>query len=348
MDSMNSDIFQNGKEIKISEYQKRFWIEWALAPTSSAYNTSMVYKIKGNLDTEAIKKACDAFTQNHVITHAIFNQDGSKQFYGKFTIDDFFKELVLPEQIDAEEFIKTILDEPYDLTNGPLFNNFLISIKSDEYYFFLKAQHVISDAVFMGIWAKEIANYYNAIILKTNPPQNNSKCFTECLLESKMESLGQRNKSRIFWEEYLDDLPLSVPFPTKKCAVKNSLDADSLHFYLSEQETTDLKQFAKTNKTTLFIVLSALYGVLLSKYSSQQEILLSYPINVRPKGYKNTTGCFVNNLPLKIDLRNNYTFKEVIADITQHQKKIKSYQSYLFTDLIQNIRKKIIIRLIST
>lgn len=86
-----------------------------------------------------------------------------------------------------------------------------------------------------------------------------------------------------------------------------------------------------------------IFGVhflLLSKYSGQQEILLSYPINLRSRGEQRVVGCFINNLPLKIDLKNNNTLKEIIEDITRHQKKIKPYKNYSFTNIVQDIRKK--------
>ena len=36
---------KNIKELPVSEYQKRFFLEWAIDPESTKYNISYVYKI---------------------------------------------------------------------------------------------------------------------------------------------------------------------------------------------------------------------------------------------------------------------------------------------------------------
>lgn len=323
---------------KINEYQKRFWVEWALDSNGSAYNISLVYKIQGNLNRIALKQACDFFIKKHPVVQTLFNQDGSQQLHDGFTIDDIFKELVLPEHLDEEEFIKALLDKPYDLINEPLFNNFLFSNRSGDYFFIMKAQHVISDAVSSSIWAEEIASYYNAIVDNGHFPDNNSEFTEPAFSEQNFANSEHQSEASKFWRTYLEGAPLSVPFPVINGLQKNSI-TESLYFNFSEKETSDLKRFAKNNKTTLFIVLSALYGVLLSKYSGQKEILLSYPINVRPKGARRVMGCFVNNLPLKIDLKNNNTLKEIIKDLTHHQKNAKPYKNYSFTNIIQDARR---------
>jgi hypothetical protein len=66
---------------KINEYQKRFWVEWALDSNGSAYNISLVYKIQGNLDRIALKQACDFFIKKHPVVQTLFNQDGSQQLH---------------------------------------------------------------------------------------------------------------------------------------------------------------------------------------------------------------------------------------------------------------------------
>ena len=41
---------QEAKFLPISEYQKRFFLEWTLAPQEILYNVSMVNRITGNLN----------------------------------------------------------------------------------------------------------------------------------------------------------------------------------------------------------------------------------------------------------------------------------------------------------
>lgn len=110
-------------KLPISEYQKRFFVEWALAPNESTYNTSLVFKITGNLDKVALKKACELFIQKHEICHAQYNEDGSECYYSNYTIDDFYHEIDINDNscsessiIDQHSFTENA--DPYSLTNS--------------------------------------------------------------------------------------------------------------------------------------------------------------------------------------------------------------------------------------
>lgn len=115
---------------------------------------------------------------------------------------------------------------------------------------------------------------------------------------------------------------------------------ESIFFDLSRLQTARLKAYAKERRTTLFIVFSALYGLVLSKYCNQEKLLLSYPINMRPNGFKEVTGCFVNNIPLKLDFTKVNTFDELLEILSEQRKETKHYQGYSLTDIIHDQRKK--------
>ena len=121
--------------------------------------------------------------------------------------------------------------------------------------------------------------------------------------------------ARIFGE-----MPFSLNFPRKPPNLSNESQSEVIYFELSNQETLQLNHFARKNQTTLFIIFSALYGVILSKYSNQKKLLIRYPIDMRPRGYSQVTGCFVNNVPLKIDLDSNTTLYDLIKDLTIQRK----------------------------
>ncbi len=85
----------NLKQIPISEYQKRFFLEWTLAPQDNTYTVSFVNRISGNLDVNLLKQACDIFIRRNEVMHAQYYKDGEYCYYGDFSIDDFFNQSVL-------------------------------------------------------------------------------------------------------------------------------------------------------------------------------------------------------------------------------------------------------------
>ena len=86
-------------------------------------------------------------------------------------------------------------------------------------------------------------------------------------------------------------------------------------------------------------MISAIYGVILSKFTNQEKFFLSYPVDMRPVGFKNVTGCFVNNLLLKIDLKDHSLFSELLRNISGQRRVTNKYQGYSMTHIINDQRK---------
>lgn len=114
----------NLRTLPISEYQKRFFLEWVLAPNESTYNISVVYKINGKLDQNALKEAFRLIINKNEIFHARYNEDGSNCYFENYSIDDFYHVNFTEKNI--QEQLRQILDIPFDLTKDVLCRFYLL------------------------------------------------------------------------------------------------------------------------------------------------------------------------------------------------------------------------------
>lgn len=124
------------RQLPISEYQKRFFVEWVLDPESSRYNVSLTYKLHGDLNKDALKKACEEFIKKHEIMHALYNEDSTECYYGNYAIDEFYSIGVLNTETDVSLQLRNILDQPFDLTKDVLLRFYLLELpgKDNEFY----------------------------------------------------------------------------------------------------------------------------------------------------------------------------------------------------------------------
>ena len=205
--------------------------------------------------------------------------------------------------------------------------------------------HIISDGNLVVSLVNELSNNYNSLIKKQKPLINlTDKTFTEAVAkEQLLLTRDYLESAKNFWLDFISALPLNVGMPIKSGLSKEELDKKSgnkqgecIYFDLSPEYTHSLKEYAKEHKATLFIVLASLYGVILSKYSNQERILLSYPINMRPLGYTNVSGSFVNNIPLKIELDKISTIEELIQNLVMQRKSVRDFQGYSLTYIIND------------
>ena len=340
----------NAKRIlPISEYQKRFFLEWALAPEESTYNTSLAFKIKGNLNKDALKQACEAFIQKHEIVHAQYSKDGNKCYYGNYTIDDFFHERKLDQTSEINGQLRDFLNTPFNLLEDVLLRFCLFTSSNDNVHYFMpSAHHIIADGTFAVQITRDIQYFYNQIIKDKPFDTMLEKTFSKAVdVETKTLTDNYKSAAKDYWLDFIGDLPLNVNLPYKVNI--NSINLDSkladktgrfIYFDLTTEQTKQLKLYAKQNRSTLFIVLSSIFGLVLSKYSNQEKLMLSYPIDMRPTGFKGVTGCFVNNVLLKIELEKCETLVDLISELNKQRRGAKKHQGYSLTNIIQDQREK--------
>lgn len=340
---------QEVKFLPISEYQKRFFLEWAMAPHEILYNVSLVNRIRGDLNRNALKQASEAVIKGNEVFFARYSKDGETCWHCDFSIDDFFHESILDSEKPLELQLRQILGRSFDLTKDVLVQFYLVrDEKADnEFYFIMLGHHIIADAIHAVQISLQIQNAYNQLVEGKTISLNIEKTFTGAVeAERNILTKGYKAEAQKFWLDLIDDLPLNVELPYRSGvdAINfNNLTSDrtgeSIFFDLSREQTASLKAYAKEKKTTLFIVFSALYGLILSKYCNQERLLLSYPINMRPKGFREVTGCFVNNVPLKLDLTKINTFDELLDLLGAQRREAKPHQGYSLTDIIQDQRR---------
>lgn len=326
--------------LPISRHQKRFWLEWQGAPSDSAYNISTVYKFTGNLCEDILKRACEIFIEQHEICHARFSEDGQSCFYASFSIEDYYSVVDIDGYRADKEQIITLLNLPFLSLEKPLLRFYLLK-GINRYYFIINIQHIISDAVCLEVIPQEISENYNALISGKKILAENNCSFTSCVqIENEKISSIREQEARNFWRDYIGDSALNVELPYIKQKKSQDRDGESIFFTIPHDQVAIIKKLAHEHKTTMFIVLASLYVLLLSKYCNQRELLINYPVNMRPEKYAKTTGCFVNNVPLKVVFDySKKTLSELVNDIAQQRKRAKPHQWYSLIDIIQDQRR---------
>jgi amino acid adenylation domain-containing protein len=340
----------NIRELPISEYQKRFFLEWSLSPDEDTYNLSYVKKLTGNLNLKKLKKACEFFIACNEVVHAQYSDNGDSCYYGNFSIDEFYHELTFNPGQTIELQIRELLYKPFDLTKDVLLRLYLMKSDdhdSQEYYFLFVAHHILWDATSVSQFFNQIENLYNELSNGNNPSVHVDNTFTHAVnFERAKLAHDYKEEARKFWLDFIGDTPIKLHLPYRSNinhANLNSMFADKtgevIYFDLSISQTEGLRTYAKEKGTTLFIVLSSLYGLILSKYCNQKRFLISYPIDMRPAQFREVMGCFTNNVAHKFQLDDIDTLGELIKSLGEQRKTVKNYQGYSMTDIIQDQRK---------
>ena len=337
------------QELDLSIYQKNFYLEWRMDPDSSQYNTCLTYEINGPLNIQALKRTLFELSNHYEHLRTYFIEENGKI---KQVIVD--KQDVKVEEYDLtgmdkdcaenkyDRILHDIYNHTFDLHKLPLFRYGLIQLSDDRFILVLNCHHIISDALItVSHTIHYISGKYNELVFKEPFNAEDVPKINDYIdYEKKYYSQDERDKDLAYWQKELCDVPLRIDIPDmrfyKKEGVSNKGES---HYFILDLETSNkLKKFARTNRATPFLLLSAVWALLCSRYSGQKDIILHYPINVRPPKFRAMPGCFVNTVLMKINVDQNKTVSEFIKSVVQKRKDTKAYQRSSLSDIVQGLR----------
>jgi|GEM_PF-2088824 len=355
------ELRPNQIDLPLSHAQQRLWFidqssEYA---EKAAYNVPMVLSINGALNVEALNYAVNCLVHRHEILQCYFdNQQGlPKQVKNKTLklsiplIDvSHLKEdeKIVQTQYEIEKNIAT----EFDLSIWPLFKLGLIQQEKDTYILLATMHHIICDAWSMRIFLKELSESYHRYLECTDKAtldDFSNISNTQDKLQYADFAYWQNNYLKEkstqvhidFWKDYLKNSSvLELPLDYKR---KTDLinPGKKKHFYLDNALKKQLNSLASKHNVTLFMLLSACFTMLLSRFSRQYDINLGIPVaNRTHPEWENLIGFFVNTLVLRSDLSENPTFVDFLKQVQGNILAIYSHQDLPFDKIVEALPRK--------
>jgi hypothetical protein len=303
----------------VSSAQNRIFIVQAMDLLSTFNNLPSIFRVKGDLSKEKLENALKNFILRHDslrTAFAIVNDEPVQRIHDqvecKIEIYDEAKGKEQGARSRLEHMVKDFV-KPFNLSEAPLFRLRLIKEQEKVYILMLDAHHIISDGTSTYLFQKELMALYQE--KKLPPLKIQYKDYSEWQYKQmETETIWQQEE---YWlKQFEKDIPPPIRFPEYDGAKQLSIQGDSVNFELGEATTRQLKRITSESDTTLFMVLLAVYYILLSKYSGQSDILVGIPIaGRRHLDLQNIIGIFVNMLVLRNFPQKEKRFSDFLQEI---------------------------------
>lgn len=329
-------------KLPLSKIQEQFWVLGNLYPNTPTYNIPLVYKLSGNLCVHSFKRALSRVFNTHTLLSASISMKDNSPFLNvpsALNIEDYFEDIYLDLNSSNDTFNDYILNEihrPFRLDGGFLTRIRYISF-SDAAYIVFVFHHIIIDHHSKSVFLSDISKYYSALINKTALKQNTPSGNYRSFIQSEKEWLfsDQANKMRASWKTALNDNihQIDLPFDRNKNMTFKS-QGKRIHFSLFKESSKQIDLFASSNTISPFVFLLSVYALFLARIGEQSTYAIGVPLsNRRDADFKNTFGCFVNILPLIINLDKTVTFAEIITQVRNGLLKNHRRQEISFVEL---------------
>ncbi|BAZ33597.1 amino acid adenylation domain-containing protein (plasmid) [Cylindrospermum sp. NIES-4074] len=328
----------------LSQGQQALWFLWQLAPESSAYNVAFSCRICSDLDVAVLQKVFQVLSDRHPILRSTFPRLGIEpiqQINPEQPLD--FQQIDVSNQseLKIQEQVFTAYKSPFDLERGPILRVRIFTLSPQEHILLIVNHHIVGEGWSIGILLDELKVLYPAFKTYrevTLPPAVHSYEYVHW--QNTIINSPEGERLWDYWEQQLaGELPmLNLPTDRPRLSVQ-TYNGASCNLYISETLTKQLKELAKSEKTTLYIVLLAAFNVLLYRYTNQDDILIGSPTTSRQRSeFIRVVGYLINIVVLRANISGNFNFRDFLGQIRNTAIAAIAHQDYPFPLLVKRLQ----------
>ena len=164
------------ERLPVSFSQQRLWFIDQLEGSSAQYHIPEAWRLRGDLDINALRFAINEIIERHESLRTSFAQidgDPVQIICPHLALDVPFIDLSALDPHKQQEELNNALhnewEEPFDLTRGPLLRAKLIRLSAQEHIFLRTFHHVVADGWSEEIFNREFAELYAAFCEDAGP-----------------------------------------------------------------------------------------------------------------------------------------------------------------------------------
>ncbi len=326
--------------------QERLWFIDRLEPGGALYNVAAALRLTGDLDVPALARALAGVARRHEVLRTTFA-----------AVDGRPVQVVHPPapvplpvvdlagiaagrapDLAAAELARLAAEEaerPFDLARGPLLRATVVRLGAGESALLLTLHHIVSDGWSVGVLAREMAALYRPAGATGDLPPLPLQYADFAVWQRRWLSGETFDRELAWWRERLAGMPPELPLPSDR-----PRPAAPRHRGLRAARPiaagSALATLARREGATLFMVLSALFELLLARFCGEEDVAFGTPVANRGRaGTEGLVGLFVNTLVLRGDLSGAPSFEGLLARARAGALAAYAHQDLPFEKLVE-------------
>jgi amino acid adenylation domain-containing protein len=313
--------------------QKRLYMLQQMAADSTAYNMPRIIPLNRPVNKKELEITFKQLIRRHESLRTSFHiidEEPVQKIHEnvEFEIQDYEPPLTLYRLSLTPLFIR-----PFDLSRAPLLRVGLIKMAAYRYLLLVDMHHIIAD----GISLQLLAGEFMALDEGGSLSQLQLQYKDYALWQNTRVRQETLNQQESYWlktfagEIPVLDLPLDYPRPGVK-----GFEGSVVTGVINKEETQALRAVAARECVTLYMVLSAVVVVLLSRLSGQDEVVIGSPTAGRPHAHlQQVIGMFGNTLALSHFPNGEKPFNEFLREVKEKTLEAFDNQDYPFEELVE-------------
>jgi len=337
------------RPLPLSFAQQRLWFLQQLAPASSTYNISRLYRLDAAMRPAALATALAALVERHEVLRTRYLRVAGEPVQSvdaAAAVPLPAVDLVgLPPAVregEARRIAAGLFRRPFDLGAGGPLRAALVRPREREHLLLLSLHHVAADGWSMAVLERELGALHAALAagcrpaLPALPIQYGDFAAWQrgWLKRPVLRPQLEFWRARLAGAPELLELPADRPRPAMQ-SFRGALAARPL----PPAAAAALAALAGRQGVTLFMALLAACDLLLYRYTGQSDLLVGTPIANRGRGeLEGLIGFFVNMLVLRADLAGDPEAATLLARLRELALDAYAHQDLPFERLVEDLR----------
>ncbi|MDB4903557.1 MAG: Nonribosomal peptide synthetase, partial [Mucilaginibacter sp.] len=326
--------------------QQDIYIDQLLNIDSPLYNIGGYIILKGDLSKEKFHEAIntapqlfDAFKMRFDLEESdflyqydsVFNTTGLTEL--DFTVHED------PAQY-ARDWMQDRFNIPFQLKREALpFEQYLIKITEQEYWFFGKYHHLITDGYGFITYVQFLAKKYTALLTGEELLFNYPLYHEATVNANEYYHSSAYQEDGNYWKEKIPVKPGKLLQKKQAAYVAKGKIGTTYSLNLNEGQRSLLEEIQLDSKAGLQQLTIAALLIYFGKTSTSTEFIFGTPIHKRgSRQLRNTMGMFSGILPFKGHYDKEQTLADLLKDISGSQRSDYRHQNYLIGDLSRDLK----------
>jgi acyl carrier protein len=321
---------------RLSSAQERLYVvDQVVNDIHTTYNIPYALSVEGELDRQRFESAFAALIQGHESLRTSFHMiDGDP---GQIIHDEVEFQIQYDEAHPThtlQEMINHFI-RPFDLSRPPLLRVDLIKLEKGKSLLVFDMHHIVTDGVSMRMIIQDFVQVYKG----EEPPRLSIQYKDFARWQFQFLETERMNQQQDYWlRQFQGQLPvLSLPTDYTRSAVQ-SFKGDQVFFSINMELTAKLRDILVETNTTLYIMLLALYNILLSRISGQEDIVVGIASSGRTHpDIDNVVGVFINTLAIRNQPKGDKTSRAFLQEVKENAVNAYENQDYPFEKLVDKL-----------
>jgi amino acid adenylation domain-containing protein/non-ribosomal peptide synthase protein (TIGR01720 family) len=298
--------------------------EWAIAQFRSANNIPGAFRVEGRLDTELLGRVLTEVTGRHEILRSTveLRDDGTRVLVTHpltpvpAPVIDLSDRTQQQQREEVLRRWKAEVLRPFDPGQAQRLRTTVLRMTDDNHVVLITTDHTAADLTSMAVLVQEIGTLYAMHQNGAGPGLPPLEIQYGDFAAWQREFGEKRMAAEVeHWRQTLDGidgpltLPSDRPYPARPAFTGAAHVVD-----LPPGFSAEVRRFTEREKAPMGVVLLAALSVLLHRYLGRDDLVIGEIVSGRGRAQvERLVGCFVTALPLRMQLSDEQTLREVVA-----------------------------------